>query len=274
MLGDGHSGRTAQALRHHYDVERELAERLLQAPRERRGAMYQEVYDELFRRVPDHPQHRNVDDPATRRREIERLVAYVRRHLTPDAHFLEVGAGDCALSRRVAQDVREVSAVEVSAEIVPGDLPPNVDVKISDGVSIPAADVDVAFSNQLMEHLHPDDAAAQLASIFASLRPGGRYVCITPSRLCGPHDISQFFTETATGFHLKEYTNTELARLMKRTGFRRVLGTMPTSRGAIEHPLLPIVLVERLLELLPRSARMRLPRLVKRLLSVRVVAIR
>ena len=46
---------TAYPLREHYLIERELADRLRSAPRSERGALYSELYDELFRRVPYHP---------------------------------------------------------------------------------------------------------------------------------------------------------------------------------------------------------------------------
>jgi SAM-dependent methyltransferase len=40
-----------------------------------------------------------------------------------------------------------------------------------------------------MEHLHVEDAEAQLQEIHRVLRPGGHYVCTTPSVITGPHDI-------------------------------------------------------------------------------------
>ena len=49
--------------------------------------------------------------------------------------------------------------------------------------------------------------------------PGGAYVCVTPSRLSGPHDISRHFDAQARGLHLKEYTATELMALFARAGF-------------------------------------------------------
>jgi predicted SAM-dependent methyltransferase len=36
-----------------------------------------------------------------------------------------------------------------------------------------AESVDLAYSNQLMEHLHPDDASEQLANVYRALKPGG-----------------------------------------------------------------------------------------------------
>ena len=48
--------RSAENIRQHYIIERELADRLRHASREeRRAGLYAAVYNELFRRVPDHP---------------------------------------------------------------------------------------------------------------------------------------------------------------------------------------------------------------------------
>ena len=47
-------------------------------------------------------------------------------------------------------------------------------------------------------------------------------MCVTPNRLNGPHDVSKYFDTVATGLHLKEYTVTELARVLRRAGFVRV----------------------------------------------------
>jgi hypothetical protein len=79
-----------------------------------------------------------------------------------------VGAGDCALSARVAEGARAVYAVDISDQAV-RPLPPNVKLCLSTGRSIPARvrASTFAFSDQLMEHLHPDDAIEQLATSTA-----------------------------------------------------------------------------------------------------------
>ena len=48
--------RPDQRIISHYTIERELAARLRAAPANERALVYGEVYEELFRRVPDHPQ--------------------------------------------------------------------------------------------------------------------------------------------------------------------------------------------------------------------------
>jgi SAM-dependent methyltransferase len=217
--------RGAAQVREHYEVEKALAARLRQASRDERRTLYPAVYDELMRRVHDHPLLHTQRAPE----DVARIVAYQLDMLSPfinlDTVFLEVGAGDCAVSLALARKVKQVYAIDVSSEmtsrVVP---PPNFQLLLSDGTSIPVplGSIDVAFSNQLMEHLHPDDASEQLREIFAALAPGGRYLCVTPNRLNGPHDVSRGFDTTATCLHLREYTVQDLVPIMKQTGFRRV----------------------------------------------------
>jgi hypothetical protein len=59
-------GRTRAQLREHYEVERELADALRRAGPHERRSLYATLYDELFRRVPHHPQlTRKVTPPGT-----------------------------------------------------------------------------------------------------------------------------------------------------------------------------------------------------------------
>ncbi len=88
-----------------------------------------------------------------------------------------------------------------------------------------------------------------------TLAPGGVYICITPNRLTGPHDVSKFFDETAAGFHLKEYTNTELITLFKKVGFSKIKTHVGAKRVFIRFPVRLLVLSEWLLCKLPRPVR-------------------
>jgi len=108
-------------------------------------------------------------------------------------YFLRSVPAIVAYRLRQAKVARQVYAVDVSVEAVGAiDPPENFSLIISDGVSVPVpgGSVDVAWSAQLMEHLHPDDAREQLGNIYRALKPGGVYICITPNRISGPHDIS------------------------------------------------------------------------------------
>jgi SAM-dependent methyltransferase len=216
--------RTAERIRVHYEVERELADRLRNSSRADRRDLYSLVYDELFERVPDHPQLTRKISAEDTRVELELQMRFLRHFLRPGITFLEIGAGDCSLSVEIARTARRVYALDVSESISAlAEHPANLERVISDGVSIPvpAGSVDFAYSKQLMEHLHPDDAFEQLRNILRALAPGGRYICITPNRLNGPHDVSSHYDREATGFHIKEYTVTELTHLFRAAGFAK-----------------------------------------------------
>jgi Methyltransferase domain len=161
--------RSEADIQEHYEIEKRLAARLRHSSREERKPLYFAVYTELVESA------RHVLPPATSERTAE--LAQIERYLRPDTVFLEVGAGDCSLSLMVARRVRHVYAIEISAAIV-ADLrpPPNLDILITNGLEIPvpAASVTLAYSNQVLEHLHADDVVDHLRDVLAGLAaPGG-----------------------------------------------------------------------------------------------------
>lgn len=269
-----HPSRSTEQIRQHYLIEKELALRLRSASKEERRRLYGEVYDELFRRVPDHPQltlkHQVPTSAGVRQTEVDHRLAWLRDYLTPEVTYLEIGPGDCSLAIEVAKRVRKVYAVDVSEEIAKDVvLPGNLELIISDGCSIPVPEncINLAYSDQLMEHLHPDDAKDQLQNIYKALAPGGVYICITPNRLSGPHDVSQYFDDVATGFHLKEYTLTELSRIFQSVGFRE-FQVLVGARGS--HLRVPTIL-PRALEFILERAGGRFGRKVARRLPLRLI---
>ncbi len=249
--------RPAGQLREHYEIERALAARLRGATAEERRTLYGEVYDELFRRVPHHPQLQRRFS-GERERQVDRELYFLAPLLEVQMTFLEVGAGDLALARRIAGMVREVYAVDVAGEIADVEhTAANLRVALTDGRHFPLPDesVALAYSNQLMEHLHPDDAAEQVRDLFRVLRPGGAYLCVTPNRLTGPWDVSRMFSSTPQGLHLREYSNRELAALLREAGFAEVRAVVPAGRSARQVPASLLTTVERALEALPPRAR-------------------
>jgi SAM-dependent methyltransferase len=172
--------RSIEQLKEHYEIEAELADRLRHSTRESRALLYSAVYDELFRRVPAHPALTRVTQPEVLAEVVEEKLRLLSRFLRRDSVFLEVGAGDCRLSLAVADKVRQVYALDVSAEVVRGvRFKRNASFILSKGTDIPLPEnsVDVAYSYQVMEHIHPDDALEQLGNIHRVLAPGGLYVC-------------------------------------------------------------------------------------------------
>jgi len=224
---------TPDELREHFEIERELADRLRSASKEERRRLYGVVYEERSRRIPHHPLVRAAADAETRARDVAPQVRLIRRFVRSKDAFLELGAGDAAVAVGVAPFVARATAVDVTDALVPGEgLPPNFEFHVFDGFELPLADgsVDFAYSNDVVEHLHPDDVRDHLRAVHRALRPGGRYLCVTPNRLSGPHDVSRHFATTPQGFHLCEYTAGELADALRAAGFRSA-GTVTSVSG-------------------------------------------
>jgi SAM-dependent methyltransferase len=255
-MGERSAGdaRPADRVRAHYEIERELADRLRAAPRAERLRLYAFVYDELFGRVPDHPQLTRRSDGRAQAERVRGRLAVIRHLAAPGFTFLEIGAGDCSLSLAVAEYAKRVVAIDVTDELRPAvAATPNFAFALSDGLrlDVPPGSIDLAYSDQLLEHLHPDDAGEHAREVHRVLRPGGRYVCFTPSPLTGPHDISKYFSATATGLHLKEYTTADLRRLFAGAGFSQVRNIVHARGRLFLVPSGPFAWAERAARRLP-----------------------
>ncbi len=274
--------RTSAQIREHYELEKRLATQLRVATRDQRRSLYRPLYDELLRKLPHHPllQKRSAEETTS---DGAKLVAYEVANLRPflqkQQTYMEIGPGDCAVSLAVAKLVRKVYAVDVSTEITKNlDLPENVTLVLSSGcdIPVPAGTVDVAFSSQLMEHLHPEDAAEQLQNIYNALAPGGVYLCVTPNRLNGPHDVSKGFDTAPTGFHLREYTVGELRKLFLQTGFSSVKVYVRAKSLAFQLPAVAVAPLEWTLDQLPYALRSRIASMpvVRNFIGVKLVGVK
>jgi SAM-dependent methyltransferase len=247
--------RSIEQLRQQYDVERELARRLHEAT-ETRG-MYTDVYDELLRRVPHHPAVAQKSDAATQAALVGLFLQVLEPFLADRPRYLEVGSGDCALAIELSKRLPRVIAIEAGSEIVSGLDASNVEIVVSDTppYPLPDATVDLAFSSHVIEHLTPADALLHMKEIRRLLAPGGRYVCVTPNRLWGPHDVSRYFSDVPEGLHLREYTHNELLRLLRRAGFRK--GRVVARLGELDSFSLETRMIEGLLTVAPTGIRRR-----------------
>ena len=240
--------RSPEQLRHHYDVEKALADVLRGAPRAERPGIYSRMYAELFAEVPDHPRLTRREDPVRTQLRIQRLLRLLERALDPSSVVVEFGAGDCRLAFAICERVRRVCAVDISNQIGSARaLPPNFTHVTYDGyrLDVPDASVDVVFSNDLIEHLHPEDVDLHFRTAHRILVPGGRYVFTTPHRFSGPHDVSRTFSEEPRGFHLKEWTFGELVEVLRETGYSTWKFYRFAKGIPVRHPTSVIRLLER-----------------------------
>jgi len=208
-----------------YESEIKHSDRLRISDSNKRKLLYEKVYEDYYSELPFHPAFKvknNFDIQKNRLDfQLNKLIPIVNKNQV----FVEVGAGDCALSKQLSSCVGKIYALEISQTYAMQEskLPSNMEIIIFDGFHFPfeTNTIDFVYSNQLIEHLHPDDALEQLKSIFNCLKKGGRHMIITPNRLLGPGDISGHFGDEPIGFHLKEYTDLELRSILKSVGFKK-----------------------------------------------------
>jgi 2-polyprenyl-3-methyl-5-hydroxy-6-metoxy-1,4-benzoquinol methylase len=84
---------------------------------------------------------------------------------------------------------------------------------------------DFIHSNDVLEHIHSDEASDFLRKCRKLMRSGGVLWLITPNRLTGPGDATTLklpWGTPAIGLHLKEYTLAELSELLRQANFRKV----------------------------------------------------
>ena len=255
------TGRTVEQLRNHYLVEKALADQLRKSSREERAELFPKLYGEMFARVPDHPRLHRRETEAEWRRSVEARMRILRPCLTPETVFLEIAPGDCRLACEVARQVKRSVAADISDQRAEGmEAPANFELVVFDGfnLDLPPAFADVAFSYQFLEHLHPDDVAPHLEMVSRALKPGGVYVLDTPHAYSGPHDVSRYFSVEASGFHMHEWTYSEMATLGAKHGFDRMTVFRFGRRWDTPLALAAVLMAERFLNALPLKLRWRL----------------
>ena len=231
----------------------------------------------MFRRVPHHPMLTRKESAADTEHAIKWQMGLLRKFLKDSSTVFEIGPGDCKVSFHLAKHVQKVVGVDVSNVITDSDsIPENFELIISDGTNLPVPEhsADIVYSNQLMEHIHPDDAKMQVREIFRVLRDGGDYICITPNRVNGPWDVSYYFDDIASGFHIKEYTHKELVQIFREAGFRRFRAYVGAGGYYMRFPIWPLVILEKLVAALPSNLRVRIGQSlpIRSLLGIKLVA--
>lgn len=265
-------------------LEFDYADRLRKASANERRALYAEAYAEVgalrtFR--SERPEDRTA---GTSKDLVEQLAQLFR----PDEHILEVGCGRGYTCMMLAPHVGSITGTDVSApaltearELLRQRGLGNAAIEDVSALELRdrfgARRFDAALSIEVVEHLHPDDAAEHFRQVFDLLRPGGRYAIVMPSRLDGPHDITREefpAMQQALGFHLNESTYRDVVRALRAAGFRRFRSILRIpgrrSNRIACVPAAASMLFEAAWQRLPMLRRRRLARLIE----IRLVAIK
>jgi 2-polyprenyl-3-methyl-5-hydroxy-6-metoxy-1,4-benzoquinol methylase len=219
---------TEQMILAHWELEKQLTQDLLSSTPQNRWETFDRSYTRLYSDLEW--LNRFVDESplalAAYHKEQEKWRAAIGE---PPLKIYEIGSGKGRLITYLAEQGFMCKATEITCERGAKHLDggvPNLSWGVSDGVHLEhfesAASYDIVISNEVLEHLHPDDMEAHLCGSHQILKPGGRYIFDTPHRFTGPYDVSRVFKcDKPLGMHLKEYTYREFVTVLQRVGFKR-----------------------------------------------------
>ncbi len=213
------------------------------------GGVLDKLLDEAAREIPE-----AVHDHATARRVVKKRqdkmraffdsvagrlgkdyvpgkswksVAEALLRLMPSMIIADLGAGDGSFSLLLAQNAKNVIAVDSSAKMIEfareqahRHHAKNVDYRLGDMEELPIDDnaVDLVFFSQSLHHaLHPHHAIAEAARV---LRPGGRIAIL---------DLAKHRFEEAREMYADEwlgFSEAELESYLAAAGFEKVLASV------------------------------------------------
>jgi SAM-dependent methyltransferase len=203
-----------------YEYEKILRYKILDSSPETRTKATIDAYMELFEKFPEHDVFQ-LDVAGRLRAGI--LGAGIILPLTlPGQTVLEVGCGRGDVIAHLARKGLRCVGTEPSSHMIDICLD-DANVKIfcgtADHLEFPDESFDIVFSQQVIEHMHPDDVPKHFMESYRVLKEGGILSIETPNRTTGPQDVSRGFAKIAEGLHLKEWDVTELVAEFQRAGF-------------------------------------------------------
>ena len=241
-----------------YKLEIKYATKLKNTPNPERASLYKILYDDFYKKLPDNPIKLKTRNKNYVNERTQRQIKFLSPFLKQYTNFIEIGSGDFSLTISLSPYVNYIMGIDVSDENISDEwiIPKNVEIYIaSDSTSMPNKNhfFHIAYSNQLLEHFHPEDLDIHLSNVYNLLKNKGIYVFQTPHKFFGPHDVSKFFHNEAVGFHLKEYSNLELYLVLNKAGFRRIKLLTGIKGHRIYLPIQLSIIVELFLSIFPYS---------------------
>lgn len=220
------SGVSIEIKKKEFEIRKKYHRRILAEDRaEEREKLYEEAYARLYKfNEKYYPKQEKFG-------YMDKLI-YCYKNIIENRIAVDYGCGYGYSTIDLAKFARKVYGIESNNHIIEKakhihNKYRNVTFCKSKGFKIPLPNesVDVVYSNDFIEHLHPDDLIMHLKEVLRLLSPEGCYICITPNRKYGPFDITEAFLPRGSGpqgMHLREYSYKELFRIFRNIGFGKI----------------------------------------------------
>lgn len=240
-----------------YLAEKAIAKRLMESNREQRKIIYATMYDEVLSKMPDHPRLTHNYSLKRTAKANKQKYSILRGLLNKSTEFLEFAPGDCGFVFDLARHIKFAYGIDISDQHNSEDeVPDNFKMITYDGYNlneIESDSIDIIFSDQLIEHLHPEDTILHFELVHRILKKGGKYAFRMPHALTGPHDISKHFSDTPECFHLKEWTYTEMNEMLSDLKFSKFITRYQRYATGYNMPYKYFEVCENILQNIPKK---------------------
>ncbi len=141
-----------------------------------------------------------------------------------DGPVLDIGGGTGVAGDAFAPSREYVvcdASPFVSAQSDSGDMKRRTVVGYATELPFRDAGFDAVLMLDVLEHLHSEDIETSMAQVRRVLRPMGRLLIATPSRISGPWDARRILPDPHDhkGLHLNEMSVSDMLCLVRRHGF-------------------------------------------------------
>lgn len=210
----------------HLDLEIKLAEKLRRSPRNKRWDIAKRCYTDFYTQLSWLPKYAGTSLKIPIEIKENAIINIIGKS---PKNIYEIGSGSGELLFFLAESGHQCRGCDLYEKrgLQEKFTHPHFTRSISDGVHLdrfePTDMYDIVISNNVFEHLHPDDAMDHIKSVHRILKNEGQYILKTPHQFYGPHGIEKIFGfDKSIGFHLKEYTFTEIFRMARKTGYQSI----------------------------------------------------
>jgi len=210
----------------HWELEKALTLELLASIPANRREVFERCYSTLYARCDWLNKLIGTSPPVSKSYPDMRYAMWTAIIGSEPKRIYEVGSGRGELIAHLTSLGHDCTATEITRErgahfTAPA---PHLRWALTDGVHLDLYEkpesYDIVLSDQVIEHLHPDDLETHFATALTILKPGGMYLFCTPHVHLGPNDVSRVFgTSRPQGMHLREYGYADLVKVSLRAGF-------------------------------------------------------
>jgi SAM-dependent methyltransferase len=217
---------TFDMVQKHWLLEKSLTKQLLGSTPKNRQTTFYDAYNTLYNELPWLAKSgSNINHTASDQIYTNRWLPLLKE--IKGKSIYEVGSGNGSLINFLASKGAICTGTEISNNRPDKSTVPNLEWHSTDGVNLinyeAKESYDIVISDQVIEHLHPDDIGIHFKNVFDILKPGGKYIFYTPHYYMGPGDVSLVFGKAeAEGMHLKEYKYHEVYGLLESVGFNKI----------------------------------------------------